>query len=77
MTVDQAVIDLRTTLVRREPNGVVIVNADPGPQSRNLSFLALPEETELQDLMGRVASAGANAAMERFGALIFHNLLNT
>jgi len=75
MTADLAVTALRTGLARREPDGVVIVHADRGSQFRARSFQAVLTAAEHQGSMGRVASAGDNAAMESFWALLQRNVL--
>jgi transposase InsO family protein len=77
MTADLAVTALRTALARREPDGVVIVHADRGSQFRARSFQAVLKAAGHQGSMGRVASAGDNAAMESFWALLQRNVLNT
>jgi len=77
MTADQAVTALRTAIVRRNPPGVVIVHADRGSQFRARSFQAVLKAAKLQGSMGKVASAGDNAAMESFWALLQRNVLNS
>ena len=77
MTADLAVAALRTAIARRNPAGVVIVHADRGSQFRARSFQAVLKNAGLQGSMGRVASAGDNAAMESFWALLQRNVLNT
>ena len=77
MTADLAVAALRTAIARRNPVGVVIVHADRGSQFRARSFQAVLKNAGLQGSMGRVASAGDNAAMESFWALLQRNVLNT
>ena len=76
MTAELAVNALRTAIARREPDGVVIVHADRGSQFRARSFRAVLAAAGLQGSMGRVASAGDNAAMESFWALLQRNVLN-
>jgi transposase InsO family protein len=76
MTADLAVTALRTAIARREPDGVVVVHADRGSQFRARSFRAVLAAAGLQGSMGRVASAGDNAAMESFWALLQKNILN-
>ncbi len=68
MTADLAVGALRAAIARRRPDGVVIVHADRGAQFRARSFQAVLRSAGLQGSMGRVASAGDNAAMESFWA---------
>jgi len=77
MTADLAVGALRTAIARRRPDGVVIVHADRGAQFRARSFQAVLKTAGLQGSMGRVASAGDNAAMESFWALLQRNVLNS
>jgi transposase InsO family protein len=76
MTADLAVSALRAAIARRQPDGVVIVHADRGSQFRARSFRAVLAAAGLQGSMGRVASAGDNAAMESFWALLQKNVLN-
>ena len=77
MTADRAVTALRPALARREPDGIVIIHADRGSQFRARSFQAVLKAAGHQGSMGRVASAGDNAAMESFWALLQRNVLNT
>lgn len=76
MTADLAVCALRAAIARRQPDGVVIVHADRGSQFRARSFRAVLATAGLQGSMGRVASAGDNAAMESFWSLLQKNVLN-
>jgi putative transposase len=76
MTADLAVAALRAAVARRQPDGVVIVHADRGSQFRSRSFRAVLVAAGLQGSMGRVASAGDNAAMESFWALLQRNVLD-
>ena len=76
MTAQLAVNALRAAIARRQPDGVVIVHADRGSQFRARSFRAVLTAAGLQGSMGRVASAGDNAAMESFWALLQKNVLN-
>jgi len=76
MTADLAVAALRAAIARRQPDGVVIVYADRGSQFRARSFRAVLVAAGLQGSMGRVASAGDNAAMESFWALLQRNVLD-
>jgi putative transposase len=76
MTADLAVAAVRAALARRQPQGVVIVHADRGSQFRARSFQAVLRAAGLTGSMGRVASAGDNAAMESFWALLQRNVLN-
>ena len=77
MTADLAVGALRAAIARRQPDGVVIVHADRGAQFRARSFQAVLKAAGLQGSMGRVASAGDNAAMESFWALLQRNVLDS
>lgn len=77
MTSELAVTALRTAIARRQPAGPVIVHADRGAQFRARNFQAVLKAAGLQGSMGRVASAGDNAAMESFWALLQKNVLNT
>jgi len=77
MTADLAVAALRTAIARRQPEGVVIVHTDRGSQFRARSFQAVLKAAGLTGSMGRVASAGDNAAMESFWALLQRNVLNS
>ncbi len=76
MTADLAVAALRAAIARRQPDSVVIVHADRGSQFRVRAFRAAFLAAGLQGSMGRVASAGDNAAMESFWALLQRNVLN-
>ena len=76
MTADLAVSALRAAIARRQPAGVVVVHADRGSQFRARSFRAVLVAAGLQGSMGRVASAGDNAAMESFWAPLQKNVLN-
>ena len=76
MTAQLAVTALRTAVARRRPSSVVIVHSDRGSQFRARSFRAVLVAAGLQGSMGRVASAGDNAAMESFNALLQKNVLN-
>jgi transposase InsO family protein len=76
MTAELAVTALRAAIARRQPDGVVVVHADRGSQFRARSFRAVLAAAGLQGSMGRVASAGDNAAMESFWALLQRNVLN-
>lgn len=63
MTAGLAVAALRSAVVRRQPNGVVIVHSDRGSQFRARAFRAVLKAAGLTGSMGRVASAADNAAM--------------
>ncbi len=76
MTAQLAVTALRTAVARRQPQGVVVVHSDRGSQFRARSFRAVLTAAGLQGSMGRVASAGDNAAMESWHALLQKNVLD-
>ena len=76
MTAQLAVTALRTAVARRRPGGVVVVHSDRGSQFRARSFRAVLTAAGLQGSMGRVASAGDNAAMESWHALLQKNVLD-
>ena len=76
MTADLAVTALRTAVARRQPSGVVVVHSDRGSQFRARSFRVVLKAAGLQGSMGRVASAGDNAAMESWHALLQKNVLD-
>ena len=76
MTADLAVNALRAAIARRQPAGTVVVHSDRGSQFRARSFRAVLAAAGLQGSMGRVASAGDNAAMESWHALLQKNVLD-
>ena len=76
MTAQLAVTALRTAVARRQPRRVVVVHSDRGSQFRARSFRAVLTAAGLQGSMGRVASAGDNAAMESWHALLQKNVLD-
>jgi putative transposase len=76
MTAQLAVRALRSAIARRRPHDTVIVHSDRGSQFRSRAFRAVLKAAELQGSMGRVASAGDNAAMESFHALLQKNVLD-
>ena len=76
MTADLAVSALRQAVARRQPKGVVICHSDRGGQFRARSFVAVLRASGLVGSMGRVASAGDNAAMESFHSLLQKNVLD-
>ena len=76
MTAQLAVTALRAAVARRQPAGVVVVHSDRGPQFRARTFRAVLTAAGLQGSMGRVASAGDNAAMESWHALLQKNVLD-
>jgi putative transposase len=76
MTASLAVSALRSAIARRQPAGTVVVHSDRGGQFRSRAFRATLKANGLTGSMGRVASAGDNAAMESFYALVQKNVLN-
>lgn len=76
MTAQLTVSALRTAVARRAPTGVVVVHSDRGSQFRARSFRAVLAAAGLKGSMGRVASAGDNATMESWNALLQKNVLN-
>ena len=76
MTRQLAIGALRTAIARRQPTGTVVVHSDRGGQFRSRDFRAVLTSAGLIGSMGRVASAGDNAAMESFFALLQRNVLN-
>lgn len=77
MTAQLAVTALRTAVARRQPRGVALmVHNDRGVQFRARTFRAALAAAGLQGSMGRVASAGDNAAMESWHALLQKNVLD-
>ena len=76
MTASLAISALRQAVARRCPKGVVVVHSDRGGQFRARSFVAVLKAAGLVGSMGRVASAGDNAAMESFHSLLQKNVLD-
>ena len=76
MTAKLARTALRTAVARRQPGRVVVVHSDRGSQYRSRIFLAALKAAGLQGSMGRVASAGDNAAMESWNSLLQKNVLD-
>jgi putative transposase len=76
MTADLATTALRSAVARRQPRGTVIVHSDRGGQFRSRKFRAVLKVHKLTGSMGRVSSAGDNAAMESFYSLLQKNVLN-
>jgi transposase InsO family protein len=76
MTAPLAVGALRQAIARRRPRGTVVVHSDRGSQFRSRPFRAVLTAAGLTGSMGRVASAGDNAAMESFFALLQTNVLD-
>jgi len=76
MTANLARSALRAAVARRQPTRVVVVHSDRGSQYRSRIFRAALTAAKLQGSMGRVASAGDNAAMESFNSLLQKNVLD-
>jgi putative transposase len=76
MTAELAVAALRSAVARRQPRGTVVVHSDRGGQFRSRKFRAVLKANRLTGSMGRVSSAGDNAAMESFYALLQKNVLD-
>ena len=76
MTANLATSALRQAVARRRPRGTVIVHSDRGGQFRSRAFRAVLKANELTGSMGRVSSAGDNAAMESFYSLLQKNVLD-
>jgi transposase InsO family protein len=76
MTAQLAVAALRQAIARRQPRSTVVVHSDRGSQFRSRPFRAVLSAAGLTGSMGRVASAGDNAAMESFFALLQTNVLD-
>jgi putative transposase len=76
MTSQLADAALRTAIARRRPTGTVVVHSDRGGQFRSRRYQRTLRAHGLIGSMGRVSSAGDNAAMESFFALLQKNVLN-
>ncbi len=76
MTRHLAVAALRQAVARRQPKGTVVVHSDRGGQFRARDFVAVLKANNLTGSMGRVSSAGDNAAMESFYSLLQKNVLD-
>jgi len=76
MTAKLARSALRAAIARRQPARVVVVHSDRGSQYRSRIFRAALKAAGLQGSMGRVASAGDNAAMESWNSLLQKNVLD-
>jgi putative transposase len=76
MTADLATQALHQAVARRRPAGTVVVHSDRGGQFRSRAFRAVLKANGLTGSMGRVSSAGDNAAMESFYALLQKNVLD-
>lgn len=81
MSASLAVSALNTAVARRHIHGHsvagCIVHSDRGSQFRSKHYLRALTSYHLTGSMGRVASAGDNAAMESFFSLLQRNVLNT
>jgi hypothetical protein len=75
MTAQLAVSALRSAVARRQQSRVVTVHSDRGGQFRSRDFRRVLLDAVLAGSMGRVASAGDNAAMESFFSLLQLNVL--
>ena len=76
MTAALATTALRSAVARRRPKGTVVVHSDRGGQFRSRAFRAVLKANQLAGSMGRVSSAGDNAAMESFYSLLQKNVLD-
>jgi transposase InsO family protein len=76
MTANLATSALRSAVARRRPRSTVVVHSDRGGQFRSRAFRAVLKANGLTGSMGRVSSAGDNAAMESFYALLQKNVLD-
>jgi putative transposase len=75
-----AVAALESAAARRRHDGGelagCVVHSDRGSQFRSRKFIAALHHNDMVELMGQVGSAGDNAAMESFFALLQKNVLN-
>jgi len=76
MKASLAVRALRNAIRLRDPKGTV-VHSDRGSHFRAKAFVRVLRNNQLVGSMGRVASAGDNAAMESFNSLLQNNVLDT
>lgn len=76
MTSQLADTALRAAIARRRPTGTTVVHSDRGGQFRSHRYQRTLRTHRLTGSMGRVSSAGDNAAMESFFALLQKNVLN-
>jgi transposase InsO family protein len=76
MTAQLAVTALRAAIARRQPAGTVVVHSDRGSQFRARKVHRALARHGLVGSMGQVGSAGDNAAMESFFALLQRNVLD-
>lgn len=68
---------LRNAIALRSPDGATICHSDRGSQFRSKKVMRILKNNGLRGSMGRVASAGDNAAMESFFSLLQKNVLDT
>ncbi len=71
-----AVTALHNAVARRGQVAGCIVHSDRGSQFRSRKFIRALEHHQMSGSMGQVGSAGDNAAMESFFALLQKNVLN-
>lgn len=76
MTARLAVAALQLAIVRRHPQGTVVVHSDRGSQFRSRAYVSTLNGAGLTGSMGRVGAAGDNAAMESFFSLLQANVLD-
>ena len=76
MTARLAVAALQLAIVRRNPNGTVVVHSDRGSQFRARAYVSTLNDAGLTGSMGRVGAAGDNAPMESFFSLLQKNVLD-
>jgi len=70
MTAELANTAIRMAIIRRQPSGTLIVQSDKRGQFRSHRYQRTLRVHELEGSMGRVASAGDNAATETFVSLL-------
>jgi putative transposase len=71
-----AVTALQNAVARRDEVAGCIVHSDRGSQFRSRKFIRALTHHDMVGSMGQVGSAGDNAAMESFFALLQKNVLN-
>ena len=76
MTAALATTALRSAVARRQPKDTVLVHSYRGRQFRSRAFRSVLKANQLAGSMGRVSSAGDNAAMESFYSLLQMNVLD-
>jgi putative transposase len=76
MTARLAVAALELAIVRRNPDGTVVVHSDRGGQFRARAYVSTLNAAGLVGSMGRVGAAADNAPMESFFSLLQKNVLN-